>query len=159
MDESKSKSQKKREADAMQKMGVDLIQLPSHQLNKFPLSNELYRAIEDAKTLKSHGAIRRQAQLIGKLMRRNDYDAILAVYNEILADKNAQTGKFHELEQWREQLITHGKEALTAFIQAYPSVDIQQLRHLIAKAAAEKMLEKSGGAHKALFQFLRSFLS
>ncbi|MFW2572589.1 DUF615 domain-containing protein, partial [Legionella sp. 29fVS95] len=42
-----------------------------------------------------------QAQLIGKLMRAADSEAILAAYETIIAEDSAQTAAFHELEQWR----------------------------------------------------------
>ena len=64
MDEPKSKSQKKREADALQKIGVKLIALSLEKLDLLPLPDNLRQAIIEAKLLKSHGAIRRQAQLI-----------------------------------------------------------------------------------------------
>ena len=61
MDEQVSKSQKKREADFLQKMGVKFIELSLTKLDSLPLPDNLYKAIVDAKTIKSHGAKRRQA--------------------------------------------------------------------------------------------------
>ncbi len=75
-----SKSAKKREAEAMQEMGVKLTRLSVEKLKTLPLTDALLAAIIEAKRLKSHGAIRRQAQLIGKLMRGADYDAICHAY-------------------------------------------------------------------------------
>lgn len=69
MEYPKSKSQKKREADAIQKLGVALISLKIEQINSMNLPQPLHQAIIAAKSLKSHGAVRRQEQLIGKLMR------------------------------------------------------------------------------------------
>ena len=66
MEEPISKSQKKRDADALQKIGVELVALSLEKLDTLPLPDNLRRAIIEAKSLKSHGAIRRQAQLIGK---------------------------------------------------------------------------------------------
>lgn len=75
-----SKSARKREAEALQQFGVQLIQLKLEKLRSLPLSDALLTAILDAKKLKSQGAIRRQAQLIGKLMRAADYEAIRQAY-------------------------------------------------------------------------------
>lgn len=159
MDESKSKSQKKREADALQKLGVELIALSQAKLDSLPLPDHLHQAIVEARTLKSHGAMRRQAQLIGKLMRSADSEAIMDAYNQLLSDESAQTAIFHELEQWRERLIVGGKEALTAFIDHYHPTDVQQLRQLVKKAVDEQSKQTHPGASKALFRFLRSCLS
>ncbi|MFC3908325.1 ribosome biogenesis factor YjgA [Legionella dresdenensis] len=158
MEEPISKSQKKREADALQKVGVELVELPMEKLDQLPLTDVLRQAIVQAKAIKSHGAKRRQAQLIGKLMRAADSEAILAGYQEMMAEHSAQNAVFHELEVWRERLIADGKDALTEFIEEFQPADVQQLRQLIKKAVDEKTIGKPIGASKALFRFLRSCL-
>lgn len=79
---SPSKSQKKRDAAALQKIGVKLVSLTATALDKMPLSGSLRQAIDDAKTIKTHEAKRRQAQLIGKLMRVADLDNLLAAMSK-----------------------------------------------------------------------------
>ena len=118
MDEPVSKSQKKREADYLQKIGIKLIELSSAKLDELPLTEQLYKAIIDAKSIKSHGAKRRQAQLIGKLMRSADSEAILEAYNQLIDEESAVTANFHEIEQWRDKLINEDKNSLTEFIDA-----------------------------------------
>ncbi|MCL9683143.1 ribosome biogenesis factor YjgA [Legionella maioricensis] len=156
MEEPVSKSQKKREADTLQKMGVAFIDLSLTKLDSLPLTDNLRKAIIDAKSIKSHGAKRRQAQLIGKLMRSADYEAILAAYEQILEEDSAVTANFHEVELWRDKLIQDGKEALTEFIDIHQPEDVQQLRQLIKKAVDDRLKEKNSGAAKALFRYLRS---
>jgi ribosome-associated protein len=156
MDEQVSKSQKKREADSLQKVGVAFIDLSLTKLDSLPLTDNLRKAIIDAKSIKSNGAKRRQAQLIGKLMRAADYESILAAYEQILEEDSAVTINFHEVEQWRDRLIKEGKDALTEFIDAYQPDDVQQLRQLIKKAVDDQLKEKNTGAAKALFRYLRS---
>ncbi|MCA0402369.1 MAG: DUF615 domain-containing protein [Proteobacteria bacterium] len=158
MDEPISKSQKKRDADALKKLGVKLTQLKLEKLNQLPLDESLYQAILQAKEMKSHGAIKRQAQLIGKLMRASDFEVIIEAYQGLAEEENAQTQTFHLVEVWRERLIVEGKEALTEFINQYPNVDNQQLRQLIKKAVDEKEKGKDLGAYKALFRFLRTII-
>ena len=158
MDEPKSKSQKKREADALQKIGVQLIALSLEKLDMLPLPDNLRQAIIDAKLLKSHGAIRRQSQLIGKLMRTENHEDILASYEKLLAEASATTAEFHEMETWRMRLIKEGKTALTEFIATYQPEDVQHLRQLIKKAVDEQSKELHTGASKALFRYLRSCL-
>lgn len=155
-DEQVSKSEKKRQADALQKVGVALIDLSLTKLNTLPLTESLYKAIIDAKSIKSHGAKKRQAGLIGKLMRGADFEAILAAYEQLLEEESAVTTGFHEVENWREQLIGGNKDTLTAFVNAYHPEDIQLLRQLIKKAQDDVLHEKNTGASKALFRYLRS---
>ena len=156
MDDVTSKSQKKRDASKLQKIGMELVDLPDYQLDKLPLSPNLKQAIIDARTIKSHGAMRRQAQLIGKLMRSADTDMIFSIREDLQAEDSAKTALFHDIEQWRDRLISGGKEALTDLIRTSPQVDVQQLRHLIKKAVEEKDKQLATGASKALFRFLRS---
>lgn len=156
MDEEVSKSQKKREAEFLRKMAVQFIELSLPKLDFLPLTDTLRNAIVDAKRIKSHGAKRRQAQLIGKLMRAADHEAILAAYEQLIDQDNAVTADFHEVELWRDRLIQEGKEALTEFIDLHPQEDLQQLRQLIKKAVEDQLQEKNTGGAKALFRFLRS---
>ncbi|WP_454781508.1 ribosome biogenesis factor YjgA [Legionella sp. WA2022007384] len=158
MDEPVSKSQKKRDADFLQKMGVKLIDLSLSKLELLPLPDNLYKAIIDAKSIKSHGAKRRQAQLIGKLMRAAEHEEILAAYDRLLEEESAVTASFHEVEHWRDRLINEGKDALTAFIEGYHPEDVQHLRQLIKKAIDDQQKEKNTGAAKALFRYLRSII-
>lgn len=158
MDEPVSKSQKKRDADFLQKTAVKFIELSVAKIDILPLTDTLRKAIMDAKLIKSHGAKRRQAQLIGKLMRAADYEAILAAYEEILNEDSAVSANFHEVELWRDKLIQEGKDALTEFIDNYQPEDTQLLRQLIKKAVDEQVKAKNLGAAKALFRHLRSII-
>ena len=159
MDELKSKSQKKRDAEALKKIGVELVALSIDKLDQLPLSDDLRRAIIEAKALKSHGAVKRQAQLIGKFMRSAEYDAIIEAYADLKAEDSSQTARFHAVEHWRQRLLEEGKDALTELIQAYPSIEVQPLRQLIKKAVEEQSKQQSTGASKALFRYLRPYLS
>ena len=158
MDEPTSKSQKKRVAAALQKTGVELIALPMEKLNLLPLSPRLKQAVVEAKSLKSHGAMRRQAQWIGKLMRAEEGADICFAYEQLLADDKAQTASFHDVEHWRERLTSEDKTALTEFISTYPKCSAQILRQLIKKALDEKKNDKNLGASKSLFRYIRSFI-
>lgn len=158
MEEEKSKSQKKRDAEALQKLGVILIGWSLDNIDKMPLSDTLRRAIIDAKSLKSHGAIRRQAQLIGKLMRTSDPDELFSTYDSIIAEENAQTAQFHEAEHWRTRLIHESREALTEFVERYHPDDLQHLKQLIKKAIEEHSKNLHTGAGKTLFRHIRSYI-
>ena len=151
-----SKTQKKREADRLQALGVALIALDDKTLATFTLTPELLSAVQQAKTLKSHGAQRRQAQFIGKLMRLEDATTIEEQLMMLKVQSDGQTAQFHRIEQWRDRLLTGGTASLTAFVNEYPLVDIQTLRLLIKRAIQEKNDAKPVGASKALFRFLRS---
>jgi ribosome-associated protein len=71
-----SRSARKRQAEALQKLGVGLTQMRPAQLHELQqqlqLPEILFEAILDAKRLRSGSALARQRQYIGRLMREVD---------------------------------------------------------------------------------------
>ena len=67
-----SKSQRKRDATALQDLGEQLVKLTPAQLNRIPLSEELLAAVRLAQAITQRGGRKRQLQYIGKLMRQLD---------------------------------------------------------------------------------------
>jgi ribosome-associated protein len=76
--EYKSRTQKKNEDRALQRLGEQLVALPSGQLEAMELPDELLTAIELAHKIRSRSARRRQIQYIGALMRHIDPQPIKA---------------------------------------------------------------------------------
>lgn len=77
-----SKSQRKRDAHAVQKLGERLVAMRAQDLEGLPLDDLLREAIAEARRLTSRGALSRQHQYIGKLMRGSDVAAIEAALAE-----------------------------------------------------------------------------
>lgn len=73
-----SKSQRKREALALQDLGELLVELKPTRLAQLPLPDELREAVLTAQRTPQRGARKRQLQYIGKLMRRVDPEPIRA---------------------------------------------------------------------------------
>jgi ribosome-associated protein len=67
-----SKSQRKREAHAVQVLGAQLVALPRAHLARMELPDVLREAVVTAQGLRPHGARRRHLQYIGTLMRQLD---------------------------------------------------------------------------------------
>lgn len=66
-----SKSQKKRDALALQELGKKITTLKPEVIRSLPLSTEIQQAVLAAKTLKM-GSLKRQIQYIGKLLRQEE---------------------------------------------------------------------------------------
>ena len=64
-----SKSARKREQLELQQLGERLIDLSADELEALPIDERLRDAVLAASKMRAHGALRRQKQLIGKLMR------------------------------------------------------------------------------------------
>ena len=73
-----SKSARKREFLALQKLGEDLIALKESELREIGLDETLLEAVLEARRIKSNSALRRQKQYIGKIMRSVDPEPIRA---------------------------------------------------------------------------------
>jgi ribosome-associated protein len=78
-----SKSARKREYLALQKLGEELITIRESDLQSMPLDEDLLEAIMETRRIKSHGALRRQKQYIGKLMRHVDPEPINAALERL----------------------------------------------------------------------------
>jgi ribosome-associated protein len=151
MPEELSKSARKREADRLQKLGRRLADLNSDQLDTVPVSTDLATAIADYRRFTSHGAQRRQAQFIGRLMRSEDIEAIIEALDRIDGDSAQVRFEHHQTERWRDRLL-EDDVVLTEFLSQYPNTDRQALRALIRSARRHQ----GDKAHnRALFRFLR----
>ncbi|MFO1429523.1 MAG: ribosome biogenesis factor YjgA [Candidatus Competibacteraceae bacterium] len=73
-----SKTQRKREALALQKLGETLVTLKPTQLAQIPMPDELREAVLAAQSMPQRGAHKRQLQYIGRLMREIDPEPIRA---------------------------------------------------------------------------------
>jgi ribosome-associated protein len=84
--------------------------------------------------MKSHGALRRQKQLIGKLMRQADADLVRARIDASGARDRAEKQMFAKAEKWRDKLLTGGSQELQEFETVSGASDAE-LRQLLAKLA------------------------
>ena len=154
-----SKTQRKAEADAQQLVGKKLIALPNDRLKKLNLPEALYEAVIEAKRLTANGAIRRQLQYIGRLMRTTEIEPILEQLSRWDGKNNAENARFHALERWRDRLIeestTTQSDALQEFVTNYPDVEIQQIRNLSRNAHKEHAANKPPKSSRELFKLLR----
>lgn len=150
-----SKSQRKKDMLALQKIGESLIKLTEQQLATIDLPDNLFRAIQHMKSLTSNEAKRRQLQYIGKIMRQIDPESIKEALKRIEFIHEKNTTQFHRIEEWRAKLLMHGDDALNSFLVDYPNVDRQQLRQLIRNAQQDRKNNKNTGAEKALFRYIR----
>ena len=150
-----SKSQLKRDAHALQKLGVDLLELPESEWISLDLGEALVSALREAKRLHSHGARKRQLQYIGKLMRDVDPVPIQRYFRQLKLQARQQTLRHHQLEAWRDRLIAEGDRALEDFLAQHEQADRQHLRQLIRQAQKERAENKPPRTSRALFRYLR----
>lgn len=149
-----SKTQKKKEAETLQKLGEKLVKLSVEQLEEIDMPEELSGAVRDAKTMKSHGALKRQMQFIGSLMRKADPEPIRKAIDEIEHGNYKKAMEFKETEKWRDELLAGNRELLEEILVKYPSADRQQLSQLVRNTLKEQKNSKPPKAFRALFRYL-----
>ncbi|MCS3433720.1 ribosome biogenesis factor YjgA [Klebsiella sp. BIGb0407] len=149
-----SKSEIKRDAEELKRLGVELVELGKNALEKMPLDDDLRAAIELAQKIKKEGR-RRQLQLIGKMMRSRDVEPIRQALDKLKNRHNQQVSLFHKLEALRDRLVDEGDEAISEVLRLYPEADRQQLRVLIRNAQKEKAANKPPKSYRQIFSYLR----
>ena len=83
-----SKSARKRAAHALQKLGERLVRMKPAEVAALPLPELLAEAIEEARRLRARGALARQYQYIGKLMRDIDVAELERALERLEAARN-----------------------------------------------------------------------
>lgn len=150
-----SKSAKKREADALKALGMQLAELSSSQLEELELPEKLATAVTAYQKITSNSAKRRQRQFIGGLLRNDseEADAIRARYLALTEHDADAKRVHHALENWRERLIADDG-ALTEFLNENSAASAQELRVLIRRARSAKDDKQRKLATRALYRKL-----
>ncbi len=152
-EEKKSKSQIKREMQALRDLGKALTELSAASLDRLSLPERLHRAVVAAKGFKRE-ALRRQIQHIGVLLRDEDSEQIRQALEAQAKPHREAVQAFHQIEQWRDALIAGDTGLLEELIVRFPEVDRQHLRQLIRNAQKERDAGKSPKSARLLFQYL-----
>lgn len=150
-----SRTQLKREAEALQKMGTKLLELKQSQFAELPLPDELRRALEQARGMGSNEARRRQLQYVGKLMRRVEIEPIKAALDLFDAGSAIARRQQHRLEEFTSSLLEDESKTLERLLAEYPQTDIQHVRQLVRNARKEQANNKPPSSRRALFRYLR----
>ena len=152
-----SKSQLKREMDALQKLGESLVNEPRDRVKRVPMPEDVRDAILECQQIKDHEGRRRQMQYVGKKMRTLEPDELAIIQKTIDSwhgASKAETAAMHALERRREKLLADD-QALTELLNRHPEVDAQHMRTLIRNARKEQAEHKPPKAYREIFQILK----
>lgn len=146
-----SKSARKREQLELQQLGERLIDLSADELDALPIDERLRDAVLAASKIRAHGALRRQKQLIGKLMRHCDPEPIRHALDAREVDDRRAKRIFADAERWRDRIATGDDEAVRSFCER-TGASAASLRDLLARirAASSDRVEK--GLRRQLFR-------
>ncbi|EGZ48519.1 ribosome biogenesis factor YjgA [Neisseria wadsworthii] len=153
-----SKTQMKKRMDELQDLGMELTRLSAETLKKIDLPEDLYEAVREYKKITSNGALKRQTQYIGRLMRETDPAPIREFLAKLKGENTAHNAFLQRIEQMRERLLENDN-ALTVFVSEYPHADVAALRTLIRNTRKEKELGKPPKNFRALYQEIKAVMS
>ena len=173
----KSRTDLKRESDALQALGEQLLTLRADLLAGLNLSEKLLDALAEAKRITNFEGRRRQMQFIGKLMRLLDADTLHAAQAALdfqLKGSADDRLALHLTEQWRDRLVAEDSAltewlALEAANPASEQTDPQHLRALIRQARKDAQATqppesagaavRHGKAYREIFQIVKAALA
>jgi ribosome-associated protein len=154
-----SRTKRKHDDQALQDLGEELVAVAEDKLAELDLPERLRDAVMQARGISRFGALRRQMQYIGRLMREEgDAGTIRAQLDAWKGISVEETARLHLLERWRVRLLNDEK-ALEDFIIEYPGADVQQLRTLMRNAKREAAAGKPPKSFRELFHVLRETLN
>lgn len=152
-----SKTKRKSQMHDLQALGGELTKLAPATLKKLALPEDLLEALLAYQRINSNGALKRQMQYIGRLMRDIDPEPVRQYLAIRQGDSTAHNAWLHRIERWRERLLSDDT-ALQTLISEFPLADAQQLRTLIRNARKEQSENKPPKHYRALFQSLKTLL-
>ncbi|MDD5058516.1 MAG: ribosome biogenesis factor YjgA [Sideroxydans sp.] len=152
-----SKTKIKKQMLELQDLGKTLTELSKEKLRDLNLDENLLEAILEYKRMTKFGALNRQLQYIGRLMREVDPAPIQAKLDAWNGTSRQHTAWLHQVESLRDRLLEQ-PDALTELLAEHPEADAQHLRTLIRNALKEKELAKPPKSYRELFQVLRDVI-
>ena len=153
-DETLSKTRKKAQMHALQKLGTELVDLSKERLASMQLPETLAEAIREAQRITAHEGRRRQMQYIGRLMRDIDPAPIQERLDAWRGQSKTEIARQHGMERLRDKLVADDS-ALTEFAQKHPGVDLQALRNLIRNARKEAAEGRAPKSYREIFKVIR----
>ena len=152
-----SKSQRKREMTALQKLGEELVAAARDRVKRVPMPEDVRDAILECQQISDHEGRRRQLQYVGKKMRSLEEHEVAAIQTAVdswRGASKAETAALHLIERQRDRLIANDN-ALTELRTEHPDIDVQHLRTLIRNARKEQAEQKPPKAYREIFQLLK----
>jgi len=151
-----SRSQLKRDAEAVRKLGERLTQMTDVQLSRLPLDEDLRDAIAECHGLKKNARLR-QLRSLGAMMRGRDLQPLREALGEVNGVLGAVVAVDQQAESWRTRLLADGDTALAELLDAHPNADGQRIRQLARQARSLTARQPEGAqAKRARRELLRA---
>ena len=155
----KSRTEKKKEAEQLQKLGLELDRLSVPQLERIDIPENLRAALIVGKSITSNVAGRRHRQYIGTLMRDISPDII---HRALAEAENGGTGASADVSEaaqessmWAGRLLSGDAADIEMLLSECPGLERQQLRQLIRNIKKAKPGPKADKARRSLEELIK----
>lgn len=145
-----SKTQKKKEAEELQELGLTLNALSVHQLENIEIPEKLKIALIEGKSITSNIAGRRHRQFIGALMRDVDPAAIRLALVQARDESLGESKALKASRMWTDKVLTNDPAEMEALLHEFPGLERQRLRQLVRNIKKEKLGTQSFKFRKTL---------
>lgn len=150
-----SRTQLKKDAEHMQDIGERLIKLSNSDITKIPMPEILADAVMLARRLTSNEGLRRQRQLIGKIMRKIEAEPIIEALKKLDSGHADNVREQHTIERWIQALFNDNPAIYDEIKKTSATADLQPIHQLLRNAKKEQMENKPPKSKRALFKYLR----
>ncbi|AXI03515.1 ribosome biogenesis factor YjgA [Aquirhabdus parva] len=148
-----SRTEQKKAMARLQLLGEKLAALPPERIKALPVNEVLIDNLLEMGRIPSFEARRRQSQLIGKLLKREDESAVLATFNaKQPAKKQAQ------ITRWVDRLIAQGDGSLNDFVRQFPAAERHTLRQHVMRVQKAKVEQASEEEQADVLRALENYV-
>lgn len=135
-----------------------LLSLSEAELEGIALPEHIKEELEEARRIKSGGALRRHERRLAQVLRDADLDEVAAALAEQERQRSEEARRFQRVELWRERLLVDD-DAARELAAVVPDIAAGELTSLVDDARRERDVGRPRGASKALFRRLREWLA
>jgi ribosome-associated protein len=152
-----SRSQRKRDSTALQKVAEELTRLAPGQWQSLPLTPDMLEALGLWRRIGDREGRRRQLQYLGRLMREADGAAIASGLAALREGKTRESALLRHTERLREELIRAELNEREKLLARWPEAR-EELGGLLDAVRADNG-PPAREAYRALFRRLRELLA
>ena len=130
--ETVSRSQKKREAKAVEDLAFELADLSPQHFKAAPLDEDLRLEVDRARKISANSARKRQIKLVAKYMREMDLEPIVEFIREVKGLKFEQTQAFQQVERLKNLILSEeeSENGIREALERFPGLDEPALTSL-----------------------------
>ena len=150
----KSKTRKKKEAEELQMLGLELNELSVPQLERIEIPEKLRTALIEGKSITSNIAGKRYRQFIGVLMRDVNPESIRLALLQAEDEISVESEDGKEVRIWIDRLLTGDLDEMETLLNEFPGLDRQRLRQLVQNIKKEKPDAKTSKSRRTLEQLI-----